>query len=328
MIAVCTGNLVPFGMHNLITDKFQRSRQRSIRLPGIFIRDRRTKLLMINSCKCSHLFSALKGKFLFCHQERCCVISTCRQKLTANRKADGEIVRVCYGLFVHQIGSITLAASQIGTQHIGFSVFWILHLSGKVISALCQLQLFKRFNHKPFFIGKAQGACVNQICTAFLQTKEHQSIIVAIIYHLLHITCACRINVCCRINFFVLTYPVDREIFAILLNLQSLFDLLLREAVVKCQQDIRCFICTGIHCDLFRYSSSVSKNNRLFCLQSSGFLIVFRQSTLCRTGCPGILLWCSGSLSVLLRCALGCSATFGIPLRCALGRTTTPCILL
>ena len=83
--------------------------------------------------------------------------------------------------------------------------------------------------------------------------------------------------------------------------------------VVKCQQDIRCFICTGVYCNLFRYSSSsVSKNNRLFRLQSSGFLIVFRQSTLCRTGCPGILLWCSGSLSVLLRCALGCSAAFGI----------------
>ena len=313
MIAVCTGNLVPFGTHNLITDKFQRSRQRSRRLHGIRIRDRRTKLLMINSCKCSHLFSALKGKFLFCHQERCCIISTRRQKLAAIRKADGEIVRVCYGLFVHQIGSITLSASQIGTQHIGFSVFGILHLAGKVIGVLCQLQLFKRFNCKPFFIGKAQRTSVNRICTAFLQTKEYQSIIVAIIFRLLHITCACRINVCCRINCSVLSYPVDMEIRAILLNFQCLFDLLLCEVVVKCQQDIRCFICTGVYCNLFRYSSSsVSKNNRLFRLQSSGFLIVFRQSTLCRTGCPGILLWCSGSLSVLLRCALGCSAAFGI----------------
>ena len=231
---------------------------------------------MINSCKCSHLFSALKGKFLFCHQERCCIISTRRQKLTAIRKADGEIIRVCYGLFVHQIGSIPLAASQIGTQHIGFSVFGILHLAGKIIGVLCQIQLFKRFNCKSFFIGKAQGTCVNRICTALLQTKEYQSIAVAIIFRFLHITCACRINICCRINSSVLSYPVDTEICAILLNLQSLFDLLLCEAVVKCQQDIRCFICTGIHCDLFRYSSSsVSKNNRLFRLQSSGFLIVF-----------------------------------------------------
>ena len=58
-----------------------------------------------------------------------------------------------------------------------------------------------------------------------------------------------RIDVRVGINQTILTHPVDTNLLVVFLNLQSILDFLFGDRVLKGQQDIRRFVCTGSHCD-------------------------------------------------------------------------------
>ena len=58
-----------------------------------------------------------------------------------------------------------------------------------------------------------------------------------------------RIDVRVGINQTILANPVDTNLLVVFLNLQSILDFLFGDRVLKGQQDIRRFVCTGSHCD-------------------------------------------------------------------------------
>ena len=171
----------------------------------------------------------------------------------------------------------------------------MLHLTRKLLLAAVQIQtqLLKRFHSNSLLIRKAQPVfCTDRISAAVFQPHKSQMIYLAIILRFLHIGNDRCIDLCIRIGgIFPLFCPVDINVTTILLHLQVVLDIFLRDSTVKGQQDIRRFSFASIHRDFCLGSTTISRcrslsNRTLAYILYILYIFLRHRYFLClRTGC-------------------------------------------
>ena len=267
-VAVGIRHLFPCSPHHLVADKFQRDIRRCVRLIVVRISDRIVKLLAVDGHKSGHIFalSVLIGDRggLFRHQERSDVVLAAGRVRTTVGNIDENFAGVHFDLLVDQVVRAALFLGKIGAQGIRCILFGVLDFAGHLIVAQSQIQLFKRCNGNSlrFVLYKRKGTCVDLISPAFPQPQQHHAVFVSV--YILDKVGAC-VDVrggidladllCFRAFLF---HPVDignlRTVFR---NSESFLNLLLSDVLVKRQQDIRRFVCTGVYRDRLSVSTAV-----------------------------------------------------------------------
>ena len=96
---------------------------------------------------------------------------------------------------------------------------------------------------------KRKRARVDLISPALFQPQDRHAVILVVLLVMYDVGVC--VDGVAGIDFVAITQPVDldRGGFTTLCNRQSLFNFVLGDVLVKCQQDIRRFVCTGIYCD-------------------------------------------------------------------------------
>ena len=153
----------------------------------------------------------------------------------------------------------------------------MLHLAGEDSAALCQVQLFKRFDRKALFVRKAQVIRADRIAAALLQAQDDHAVFLAVVFRLFHVGDDRPVNFTGGIDIIAVCDPVDIDRIVILRNSQAGLDLLVGNAVVKRQHDVRSLVLTGsFHRNICR-SAAAFQRKRLRGIQHQSIFRVILQ---------------------------------------------------